>query len=458
MKATRGKVGGGARAAWILLGVALVSIGCGDVGDSIPHRSAKVYPGGPSLPPVQLAIHRSPRVYPPDGARVKEVVLEVRNDLADIGNGARFAAWSFGGQVPGPTVRVRVGDRVRFTVINRSKERIERLQLDGLLIDRDDERQAIPPGHTLEIEGTAMDAGVHLYRGGLPTAVEAVAAGMFGMLIIDPAEGFTTPVDREYVVVQSELYARAAPAVAAAGKARVEVLDGVALASKRPSKLAYNGRFGQAGGLRLEAEPGERLRLFVVNAGPHAAANFQLSGVPFARVWPASVLGTPPKPAGPAVIEPGAGAIVEVTVPRKGRFPFADQQLGSLGLVGVIDAALGEPATPAPPPPRPRTAAERRQRGKELFSDRCVNCHETRPGMMRMAPDLAGVHQRRSREWLVQWLTDPPKMQAEDAVAKQLLREWNGVPMPQMMLSPDQIEWLLEFLVSAPAPSATKKG
>jgi mono/diheme cytochrome c family protein len=99
----------------------------------------------------------------------------------------------------------------------------------------------------------------------------------------------------------------------------------------------------------------------------------------------------------------------------------------------------------------PRTPAERRQRGKEIFVDRCVSCHEPPAGMMRMAPDLNGVHQRRSRQWLVQWLTDPSKMLSEDAIAKQLMQQWNNVPMPQMMLTPDQIEWILEFLGPAPA-------
>jgi nitrite reductase (NO-forming) len=429
---------------------ALMLVGCRDGGDREPHQSARVYAGARKLPPVQLSLHRSPRVYPPDDRRVKQVMLEIRNDLVDVGKDTRFAAWSFGGQIPGPTVRVRVGDRVRFTLINRSHQRVEGLSLDGLLVDREDERRVIAPGQTFELEATAMAAGVHLYRGVLPAAADAVAAGMFGMLIVDPAEGFATHADREYAVLQSELYAR--PQVTA-GKPGVQELDGVALAAQRPTSLAYHGRFGQAAGLRLEAEPGERLRLFVANAGPHATARFQVQGLPLERVWPAEVLGPTPKAAGPAVLAPGAGAIVELTVARKGRFAFGDQQLAARGLVGVIDASMGERELSAAALAAllPRTPAERRQRGKEIFVDRCVSCHEPPAGMMRMAPDLNGVHQRRSRQWLVQWLTDPSKMLSEDAIAKQLMQQWNNVPMPQMMLTPDQIEWILEFLGPAPA-------
>jgi hypothetical protein len=75
---------------------------------------------------------------------------------------------------------------------------------------------------------------------------------------------------------------------------------------------------------------------------------------------------------------------------------------------------------------------------------------------MRMAPSLDGVLQRRPRQWLVSWLTDPPKMQAEDPAARELMKQWNNIPMPPVMLSPDQIEWVLEFLASGMAP--VKKG
>jgi nitrite reductase (NO-forming) len=434
--------------------------GCGgtdDGGPLPPRRPAVVYTGRPPAPVVQLPLHSSPEVFPAERGRIKEVRLDVTNGVADLGAEGKFAGLSFGGRIPGPTVRVRVGDRVRFTITNRTDEPIagltipggaQAIALGGVVIDHDDENRAIQPGQTLELEVTAMAAGIHLYRGALPTEAEALAAGMYGALIVDPAAGFATSAEREYALVQGELYARPDPDGRTIDKTAVKVLDRGALTSKRPSHFAYDGRFTPAGALRLKAEPGQRVRLFLLNAGPNATARFQIQGLPFASVWPAEVLGAKPTPGGPVTLPPGSGAIVEV-VAKKGRFRFLDQQLGSRGLLGLIDAAGGEPEPAAALVlAKPRTAAERRERGHDLFVERCVSCHEPPAGVMRLAPDLAGVLQRRNRTWLVSWLTDPPKMQAEDPIAQELLKQWNNVSMPQVMLSADQIEWMLEFLGS----------
>jgi nitrite reductase (NO-forming) len=427
------------------------------------RRSARVFESRPPEPVVQLALHRSPQLHPTEPERLKEVRLDVTHALADLGSDGKFAGWSFGGQIPGPTVRARVGDRIRFTVTNRTEEPIAGLtlaqgpqafEIAGVLIDREDEHRSIPPGQTLQLEVTAMAPGVHLYRGALPTEVEALAAGMFGMLVVDPAAGFATPAAREFAIVQSELYVGTDAAGKDGKNVAIKTLDRDALTSKRPSHFGYDGRFTSAQALRLNADPGERVRLFVLNAGPHATARFQVQGINFASVWPADVLGAKPVPAGPATLLPGTGAVIELVVPKKGRYRFMDQQLASRGLLGLIDAAQGEPeSTAALVIAKPRTAIERRQRAHELYVERCVSCHDPAPGTMRLAPDLAGVTQRRNRAWLVNWLTDPPKMQAEDPTAQELLRQWNNLPMPQVMLSTDQIEWMIEFLNAPTAAS-----
>src|SRR2546423_9294844 len=145
-------------------------------------------------------------------------------------------------------------------------------------------------------------------------------------------------------------------------------------------------------------------------------------------------------------------------IPRKkGRYTFIDQQLASRGLTGVIDATGGEPEPPALVATGPLTPAAKRERAHALFSERCVQCHEPPPGIVRMAPDLAAVGQRHDRQWLLKWLSNPPKMQAEDADAQALMRQWNNVPMPDMMLSPEQVEWLTDFLRGAAAAADKDK-
>jgi nitrite reductase (NO-forming) len=459
---------------WVVVSVAFatgvtLSAGCegtypGDEGLP-PRRAATVYDGHPVAPAVQLSVHPSPVVFPVERERDKQVRLDVTNAVVDLGAEGRLVGRSFGGQIPGPTLRVREGDRVHFTVTNRTDEPLAglafpgaplRLDLGGaFVVDHQDERRTVAPGQTLELEATAMIPGVHLYTGG-PTPAEAITAGLYGMLIIDPVDGYETHAQREYALVQGELYAGADPAGRQLAGAPVKLLDAAALKGKRPSHFGYDGRFAPAGEhLRLPAEPGERLRFFVLDVGPNVPARFQVADVPFDRVWPADLLGEKATAASPARLEPGRGAVVELVLPpgKKARYRFFDRQFGDRGLWALIDAARGEPEPPSAEmlaAMKPRTPAARRARGHEIFGERCASCHLPPEGTLRMAPSLEGVLQRRNRQWLVSWLTDPPKMQAEDSTARELMKQWNNVPMPPVMLSPEQIEWVLEFLASGP--------
>jgi nitrite reductase (NO-forming) len=443
--------------------VAVFALGCGDWETPPPHSPARILTTPPLTPAVELAVYRTPRVFPADPERAHQVRLDARYGLTDLGPAGQLVGWSFGGAVPGPTVRVRVGDRVLLTMTNRSGEAVaalglplvaaQSIRVGGVVVDREEEAIAIGAGETLELEMTALRPGVHLYQGG-PTDAVGMATGAFGMLIVEPAEGFATRADREFAIVQSELYARPDPGGRQVGGKPLQVADLDGVKAKHPSHLGYAGGFAPGARLRLDARPGERLRLFVLNAGLNAVARFQMGPLPFEQVWPGDILGAQPTGAGPAVLAPAQGAILEVTVPagKKARYPFGDQQLASRGLSGVIDATLGEPE-PRPVVARgPLTPAAKREAGHALFAERCVTCHQPPPGMLRMAPDLAGVAERRNRQWLAKWLSNPPRMQADDPDAQQLMKQWNNVPMPDMLLSPEQVDWLTEFL--SPAPPA----
>lgn len=447
---------GRARGTWApaITAVLVQVLGCGGADLDPPRKPAELSVGRPAAPEVQLSLYPSLRLYPPEPGRRKEIRLDVVHGIVDLGADGKLAAWSFAGQIPGPTVRLRAGDRVRLVVCNRSDEPLAGLTFDhgaqaiemgGLLIDHDDERRVIAPGQTLTVELTAVAPGVHLYQGALPSEVEAVAAGLYGLVVVDPADGYATHADREYALVQSELFARRDPAGQRLAGGPLQILDPDAVTSKRPSHFGYGGHFA-TGGLRLGAEAGERVRLFLLNAGPFATGRFQMPGLAFDRVSPADVLGDKPGPSAPVTLGPGAGAIVELVVPRRGRYGFGDQQLASRGLTGIIDAAEGEPETPLVALKPPRTPAEKRERARALFVERCVSCHEPPPGTVRLAPDLTDVFKRRTRPWLTSWLTDPPKMQGQDPTAQELLRQWNNLPMPQVMLSAEQVDWMLEYL------------
>jgi cbb3-type cytochrome oxidase cytochrome c subunit len=64
-------------------------------------------------------------------------------------------------------------------------------------------------------------------------------------------------------------------------------------------------------------------------------------------------------------------------------------------------------------------------------------------------PDLAGVTERRSHDWLKRWLKDPTAMFGNDSTADAMVVESKNVKMPNMKLGESDIEALINYLADA---------
>src|SRR5688500_14025443 len=231
-----------------------------------------------------------------DPAPVKTVRLDTTHKVIEIAPGVKFSAWTFGDQVPGPTVRARVGDKIRFVMTNRSDEPAPMPQLvaapmmhsmdfHAAMVSPQDKYRSIAPGQTIEFEFTANYPGIFMYHCGTPMILEHIASGMYGAVIVEPRGGYPTKADREYVVIQSEFYVKPSP-----GKQKVDggplyVLDGERLRAAQPSHTVFNGRHNGMVANPLAAKPGERVRMFVLNVGPSRTSSFHVVGTIFDRVW-----------------------------------------------------------------------------------------------------------------------------------------------------------------------------
>src|SRR5690242_14482500 len=184
-----------------------------------------------------------------DPSPVKEVRLDTVHKIIEIAPGVAFSAWTFGDQVPGPTVRARVGDRIRFTMTNRSAEAMPGVRLTAApmmhsmdfhaaMVSPQDKYRSIAPGQTIEFEFTLNYPGVFMYHCGTPMILEHIASGMYGAVIVEPKNGYPTKADREYVVIQSEFYAKA-PAKGA--KSQIYSLDSDRLRAAQPTHTVFNG-------------------------------------------------------------------------------------------------------------------------------------------------------------------------------------------------------------------------
>jgi len=91
-------------------------------------------------------------------------------------------------------------------------------------------------------------------------------------------------------------------------------------------------------------------------------------------------------------------------------------------------------------------SAESAAEGRALFDRTCFACHSIGQGP-GIGPDLLDVHERRDRDWLVRWIDDPLGMMQTDSIGRQLLAEWNNVPMAPLGLSEVEINQVLDYII-----------
>jgi nitrite reductase (NO-forming) len=384
---------------------------------------------------------------------VKEIRLDTTHKIIEIAPGVKFSAWTFGDQVPGPVVRARVGDRIKFSMTNRSNEAAPALQViaapmmhsmdfHSAMVSPQDKYRSVAPGQTISFEFTANYPGVYMYHCGTPMVLEHIASGMYGMMIVEPRNGYPGKVDREYAVVQSEFYTKLDPQKRKIDGQPLYVLDGERVRTKAPTYTVFNGRYNGFVDKPLPSKPGERVRLFVLNVGPSNTSSFHVVGTIFDRVWMEGNPDNPWRGAQTVLLGSSNSAIVEFVVPEAGKYimvdhHFANASQGAIGLIAAGEPAAGAgetehhniPATAAPADP---TAVK----GKLAFESKCLACHSIGGGD-KLGPDLYGVSKRRNDAWLAKWLKVPEQMLQSDADARTMLDKYK-LPMPNQNLSDEE--------------------
>jgi nitrite reductase (NO-forming) len=397
---------------------------------------------------------------PLDPSPVKTVRLDTTHKIIEIAPGVKFSAWTFGDAVPGPTVRARVGDRIRFKMTNRSDEpapgvrltaapMMHSMDFHAAMVSPQDKYHSIAPGQTIEFEFVVNYPGIFMYHCGTPMILEHIASGMYGAVVVEPREGYPTKADREYVIIQSEFYAKPDPGKRKEGGVPLYVLDSQRLRDARPTHTVFNGTHNGMVKKPLPAKPGERVRLFLLNVGPSRTSSFHVVGTIFDRVW---FEGNPEnqfKGMQTVLLGSSNSAIVEFLIPEKGSYIMVDHHFAnaSQGAIGLIDAGgkaeeqeLEHHNLPASATPTDPDAVQ----GKLAFESKCLACHSIGGGK-KLGPDLAGVTKRRSESWLMRWMKEPEKMLATDADAKKMLKEYNNIPMPNQNLPEAEIRQYLKY-------------
>jgi nitrite reductase (NO-forming) len=272
---------------------------------------------------------------------------------------------------------------------------------------------------------------------------------MYGAVIVEPRNGYPTKADREYVVVQSEFYAKPAPGKQKVDGAPLYVLDGDRLRAAQPTHTVFNGVHNGMVNNPLPAKPGERVRMYVLNVGPSKTSSFHVVGTIFDRVW---IEGNPDNQMrGMQTVLLGSSnsAIVEYLIPEDGSYIMVDHHFAnaSQGAIGLVSTSAKPPAKdlehhnmPASATPTDPDAVA----GKLAFESKCLACHSVGEGR-KLGPDVAGVTKRRSSAWLARWLKEPEKMLQTDPEAMAMLKEHNNIPMPNQSLGDAEIRQYLKY-------------
>lgn len=287
------------------------------------------------------SIIRNPANLPvPIGEReamTVQVNLDTMEVLGQLADGTTFSYWTFDGLVPGPMIRIRVGDTVELTLHNMPDSmNAHSIDLHAVTGPGGGAvyTQTAPDG-TTSFSFQALNAGLYVYHCATPSVASHIANGMYGLILVEP-EGGLPPVDREFYIMQGEIYT-AEPF----GSHGHQDYDYQAMLDENPEYFVFNGA---SGGLTqddyaLRANVGETVRIFFGVGGPNFTSSFHVIGEIFDRVYDeASLTGEPLTDVQTTLVPTGGAVMVEFAVEIPGRYILVDHSLARLerGLAGFL--------------------------------------------------------------------------------------------------------------------------
>ena len=304
--------------------------------------------GGPAAETDVAADPNAPKpvTYDPTAPKllegtVHELDLVMTEREMTVAEGFVQKVWTFGDTVPGPVMRVKVGDTIRVNLTNASDSQMSHsLDFHSSQVAWNDEMTSIAPGEEKVYEWTAEYAGVWMYHCGTSPALHHIANGMYGMVIVEPEEGLP-PVDNEFAIVQSEWYLGEQGQPADLNKAMA--------AAPAPDFVLFNGVANQYVDAPIQVGTGESVRVFVLNAGPSIDSSYHVVGTIFDTVIKEGVWlkkGNEGNWGAQAVdLAPAQGAMVEFTTAEDGLYPMVTHAFNFVGrgALGLFQAGDGDP-------------------------------------------------------------------------------------------------------------------
>ena len=289
----------------------------------------------------------APNVPPPitrDHPTKVIVRLFTKEKIGRLADGVQYVFWTFNGIVPGPMIRVRQGDLVEIHLSNDPSDMMaHNIDLHAVIGPGGGAASSVTlPGHTSVFSFRALHAGLFVYHCATPPVPMHIANGMYGLILVQPKEGFP-PADKEYYIMQSEFYT-----TGNYGDPGLQQFDLQKALDEDPTYVVFNGSVGALTGQNaLTAEEGQRVRLYVGNIGPNLISSFHVIGEMFDNVYGEGGSTVTGHDIQTTLIPAGGAAIVEFKAEVPGTYTLVDHSI----FRAFNKGAIGQLVVNGPPKP-----------------------------------------------------------------------------------------------------------
>jgi nitrite reductase (NO-forming) len=371
--------------------------------DPVQGREVAQQSSAPNVPP-PIARNYATRVT---------LDVEIKEHTKTLADGVTYTYWTFGDDAPGKFIRVREGDLIETRLSNHPDNTVSHnIDFHGATgPGGGGEASFVAPGHSATFTWRAARPGLYLYHCVAAPAGLHIANGMYGLVLVEPKQGLPK-VDKEFFIVQGEFYTEGK-----FGDRGPQQFSMEKALKEQPEYVVFNGKVGSLMGTgALKAKTGERVRIYLGNAGPSLTSSFHVVGEIFDDVYGEGGTLANQHNVQTTVVPVGGSAMVEFTVDVPGEYQLVDHSMfrafnkGAMGTLkvdgrenllvfsGKTSEEVYNPGTrleqmlakTAPGLGRELTREELMETGAQVYSTVCFACHQpSGQGVPNAFPPLA---------------------------------------------------------------------
>ena len=274
-----------------------------------------------------------PFIQPVD-AGPKDIRVVAKDATVYIAKDVAYAGWTFDGTIPGRVLRVREGDPINFTfAVDPTASTAHSLDTHAAKTPPEVNYRTIVPGEEFTWTFAPKYAGAYMYHCGTPPVLMHIGTGMYGAMIVDPADGW--PAAQELCFVQSDFYLKDN------GNGTMVADYTKMLGHGTMDYVCFNGHANQYVENPITVRVGEPVRIFVVNCGPNVWSSFHVVGTVFDRAYVNANPNNQLTGLQSITIGPGDGACVEFVLDEPGIYPAVNHAFGHAahGAIALLQAA-----------------------------------------------------------------------------------------------------------------------